>query len=440
MKVNFLWMLILPFVMLGGCTAKTSPALQTDPLTLAVFMHEAQLPSSALFKWVQAYNAKNPDVEIEIVNYYDYYQDPWEAMDKLKIEIIAGKGPDMINFASGWNYSPLDASSGMFTDLYPFMQNDESFDEDDFYYNVLGSFAVGDGLYVLVPSFIIKSFATVNSDLSALESMDVWQMVDAYDMLDDESILFPGETKKDVLAKICHGGMENYVDWGAGTCHFDSDSFKEVLLFANRFPLTLNIPDDYSAKAFFTEGRALLYPVHMDNVYVTAATRTLYGKTPTYIGFPFDAGNGNLAQMANIAIGISGVSKNKEEAWGFLASLLGSEFQDSVERGLPIRVSSLEQMLADALSAEYDASGEMVVKDRMLWYGEDPVNIYEISPEDAETLEAIIRKIEFNTSLDYALYTIMLEEADYLFNDGRDVEAVADIIQNRASLYVSEQK
>ncbi|MCM1119613.1 MAG: hypothetical protein NC543_09665 [bacterium] len=53
------------------------------------------------------------------------------------------------------------------------------------------------------------------------------------------------------------------------------------------------------------------------------------------------------------------------------------------------------------MSAEYDANGEKVVKDSVRFEG---------------------------------------EEAAYLFNEGRDADDVADIIQNRASVYISEKK
>ena len=42
--------------------------------------------------------------------------------------------------------------------------------------------------------------------------------------------------------------------------------------------------------------------------------------------------------------------------------------------------------------------------------------------------------------VDYGLYNILLEEVDYLFNDDRTVDDVADVIQNRASIYIGERK
>lgn len=438
MKKCILWILLTLCFLFIGCSGKQEVEVEAKTLTLAVFQSEAQLQGSDLLQWVNLYNENHAHVHIEIVNYLGNYSDLDEALNQIKIEINAGKGPDMINF--GAQYSPIDASCGMMTDLYTFMEKDALFEQGDFYYNILEAFEVGESLYVLVPDYRINSFATVNNELAGLERMDIKQLVDAYNALDDECILFPGETKMAVFGMLCYGSLENYVDWDKGLCSFNSDSFKEILRFANTFPLNLNISNDYSVKQIFAEGRALLYPVYINNVYGTTGIRMLYGETPMYIGYPIDIGYGSMAAINDIAIGISSTSKNKEEAWGFLRSLLDSEFQDNIKNGLPLRVSSLEQQLEEAMKTEYDVNGEKVAKDYLRFEGEEAIDIYEISAQDSETLKAIISKIEFNETVDYNLYNIMLEEADYLFNEGRDVEDVADMIQNRASIYISEKK
>ncbi|MDR2889687.1 MAG: extracellular solute-binding protein [Lachnospiraceae bacterium] len=434
---KFIFISLLILLLLGcsfaGCNPKPDQDPEVKTLTLAVFENNPRLS-----EWVSIYNKNHPEVSITLVNYFDKYSDSFEALKQLKIEIVAGKGPDLIDFSL--LYSPIDASSGMLVDLYPLMQNDARFNKQDFYYNILESLEVGDSLYVLAPTFGITSYATTNHELSGLERMDIEQLIEVYNQREDGTILFPGETKSDVLAKICYWGLGNYIDWGNGSCRFNSDSFKALLNFADQFPSTLNITADYSAMNFFTEGRAILYPVSFDNVYGTTLVRMLYGKTPTYIGYPLDSGNGNMAAIADIAIGISATSNNKDEAWDFLVSLLDRDFQDNTESGLPLRINSLKQQLADAMETAYDANGNMVVQEQLIFDGEDPVNIFEISEEDAETLELIISKVEFSATVDSALYSIVLEEADYLFNDDRAVDDVADIIQNRVSLYINENK
>lgn len=441
MKRYVLKVMLILCLGLTGCGAIPSAEMDAKTLTLAVFQSqyggETSSGSSNLLQWAERYHEEHPDVKIEIVNYLENYPDPYEAINQIKIEISAGNGPDMINFGS--LYSPLDASCGMMADLYPFMENDESFDKQDYYYNILQAFDAGNSLYVLVPGFGIDSYATVNRDLIGLDSMNIGQLVDAYNKLDDESILFPGETKRAVFGMICYGSLENYVDWDKGICSFNGDSFKEILNFANQFPSELNWENEDSAKTVFREGRALLYPVNVDNVFDITGTRMLFGGTPTYIGYPFDSGYGGMATIADLAVGISSTSKYKEEAWEFISSLLDSGFQDNI-KGLPVRVSSLEQRIANAMQAEYKENGEKVVKEVLRFDGEEPDYIYEMSAEDAETLRSVISNIEHNATVDRNLYNILLEEVDHIFIDGRSVDEVTDIIQNRASIYISESK
>ena len=201
MKRYVLKVMLILCLGLMGCSAIPSAEMEAKTLTLAVFQSqyggETSSGSSNLLQWAERYHEEHPDVKIEIVNYLENYPDPYEAINQIKIEISAGNGPDMINFGS--LYSPLDASCGMMVDLYPFMENDESFDKQDYYYNILQAFDAGNSLYVLVPGYRIDSYATVNRDLTGLDSMNIGQLVDAYNNLDDESILFPGETKRAVL-------------------------------------------------------------------------------------------------------------------------------------------------------------------------------------------------------------------------------------------------
>lgn len=103
-------------------------------------------------------------------------------------------------------------------------------------------------------------------------------------------------------------------------------------------------------------------------------------------------------------------------------------------------MSSLEQKLQDAEKPVHDADGEKAVQYRLYFEGEEPVEVSDISPGDAETLKALIRKIEHNNSVDSDLYNILLEEVDFLFYENRNVEEVAEVIQSRAGIYISEKK
>jgi ABC-type glycerol-3-phosphate transport system substrate-binding protein len=424
-------LLFFLILLLNACqSAPAEP--ETVTLDLAVLYDNKELA-----RFVSAYNTAHEDIQINIVNYNEEKIGFDEALNKLKIEIIGGRGPDLVNL--GTNYSPLDAAS-IFTNLYPIMENDPSFHKEDYYFNIMDSFAVGESLYVIVPKYSIDTFSTVNPALRGLGRYDMQKLAEVYESRPAGTILFPGETKLTVFAALCYGSMANYIDWDKGTCRFDSESFVAMLDFANQFPLQLVMANDYSPKEDFALHRAILFPAGIVDVFAVTQARILFGETPAFIGNPCDSGNGNVVQIGSIAIGISPNSLHKEEAWAFIKSFLDSEYQDNIKAALPIRVQSLEQALAEAMTVEYDENGEMVVKSQLRFEGEVADDIYQITEEDAEALRTIIRNIEANCALDDPLYSILMEEADYFFNNNKSAADVAAIIQSRAQVYISERK
>lgn len=102
----------------------------------------------------------------------------------------------------------------------------------------------------------------------------------------------------------------------------------------------------------------------------------------------------------------------------------------------------LEIRLKKACEIEYeeDASGQKVekVKDRIIFEGEEPIDIICINQQDAATLLEIIDNADTAYATDLNLYSIILEEVTGYFEDDREINSVIDIIQNRASIYVSE--
>jgi hypothetical protein len=100
----------------------------------------------------------------------------------------------------------------------------------------------------------------------------------------------------------------------------------------------------------------------------------------------------------------------------------------------------LEQALAAAQTLEYDENGEKIVKARLVVDGETADDIYQIPEEDAEALRTVIRSIEASSATDGHLYSILIEEADYFFNNNKSAAEVAAIIQSRAQIYISERK
>lgn len=397
--------------------------------------------SQDLKKQVEVYNQNHSEYVIEIKAYGDLAVEGTDAMNMIQMEIAAGEGPDIIDF--GYLYSPMIVGSGIVEDLSAYMDADEDFHEEDYFMNVIDAFSGNEKTYVISPQFSIRSFAGRKEDLGDTASWNMQEVVSYFDGNEQDRILFPGDSRKEVFGFLCMGSMGSFVNWTDGTCSFDDGAFKELLLFADQFPDQRIYDEDYSVLQQFQSGKALLYPVSITGVYETAKVRTIFGDVPVnYIGYPMSGSNGNIARMGNIVLGINKNSSHKEAAWEFVKSFLKKEYQSNIEGGLPLLKRELEIRLTKACQIEYEenASGEKAekVKDRIIFEGEEPIDIICINQQDAETLLEIVDNVDTAYATDLDLYTIILEEVSSYFEGGREINSVIGIIQNRASIYVSE--
>lgn len=214
--------------------------------------------------------------------------------------------------------------------------------------------------------------------------------------------------------------------------------------FSDLFPEKLNLSDDFSLLNTFAEGKALLLPTKVFNIYdICKAGRIMGDGKVTYIGYPAGDGSGALIDASSIVLAISATSDNKDAAWDFISSFLADEYQAEMELFLPISRNALNIQLDNAADIEYetDENGnkEAVVKEQILIEGSDPIPIYNITEDDRRNLLALIEDAEFNSSLDYQLYLILLEDVQSYFSGDKKAEEVCSIIQSRAEIYVGER-
>lgn len=394
-----------------------------------------------LRKQVETYNQNNSEYLIEIKTYGDQAVAGADAVNMIQMEIAAGEGPDIIDF--GYLYSPMAVGKGIVEDLSVYMEADEDFHEEDYFMNVIDALSGNEKTYVISPQFSIRSFAGRKEDLGDATSWNMQELMSYFEGNEQDRILFPGDSWKEVFGFLCMGSMGNFVNWTDGTCSFDDGAFKELLLFANQFPDQRIYDEDYSVLQQFQSGKALLYPVSITDVYETAKVRTIFGDAPVnYIGYPMSGSNGNIVRTGKIVLGINKNSSHKEAAWDVIKSFLEEEYQSNIEGGLPLLKKELEIRLNKACEIEYeeDASGRKVekVKDRIIFEGEEPIDIICIDQQDAATLLEIIDHVDTAYATDLDLYSIILEEVTGYFEDDREIDSVIEIIQNRASIYVSE--
>ena len=250
--------------LIGGCGVSQEQTKGAVTLVLVSFGDNA-----AIREQVAIFNENHTDYQIEIQQYSRYEQEEGDGIERLQREIVSGNGPDMINFGRG--YSVTDILGKYTEDLSPYLADLSAEEKEVYFTNILEAFSYQDKLYALPVSFTLHTYAGRSSVVGNRESWTIEELMSCYQEELEKSggslMLYPGETKKDVFGSILTGSVESFVDWEERTCSFDSSGFKKVMEFANQFPDTLDITEDFSPIQCYADGKALLYPLVLSSVF-----------------------------------------------------------------------------------------------------------------------------------------------------------------------------
>lgn len=395
--------------------------------------------SAILKRQVEQYNQTNTDYRIEIKR-YERSEDPKEdGVLLLQREIVSGEGPDLIDFGSG--YTASDIVGGYTEDLFLYLEDKE---RETYFENIVDAFSYREKLYALPLGFRLKSFVGTKQNLGNAGSWSIEEMLECYQKHQGERLLYPGAIKADVLGTILTGSMDYYIDWETGECHFEGKEFCEVLRFCNEFPERLEIEENFSVKQTFLEDKALLLPINIQSVYDICRVEYIFGEQEiNFIGFPVEGTSGTMVQPLGSVLAICQTSQHKEAAWEFIRQCLGDSCQSELPYGFPIRRSTLEEQLVQDQKIEYETDDnglqKPIVKEQVIFEGEEPLDLYCITAKQAEDLLVLIEQAEMSSQIDPKIYKVFFEEADYYFNGERNLEETASIIQSIVSIYVNEK-
>lgn len=434
MKKRRIILALLLFTLLcSACgTAENQEASEGTTLVLADFEN-----SSYLRQLAESYQETHGGITIEIKQYERSDQTEEDGVLLLQREIISGTGPDLINYGSGYTTSDI---VGVYTeDLLPRLTG-----QDAYYENILQAFTYQDSLYAVPLGFTLKSFAGAAERLEGRESWTIRELMACYESQRDERILYPGEQKIDVFGTLMSGSLEYYIDWETGVCSFDGEEFRAVMEFCNGFPDHLELADDFSTKQTYLDDKALLLPITIQDVFDICKAEYIFDdREITFIGFPVESGCGTMIEPSGPVLAVSGVSAHSEAAWDFIEWCLGEDAQGGLPSGFPVNRDALEARLTEAMEIEYETGSDgaqtPVVKDRIIFEGDDPEELCCVTPEQADCLRTLIETADFSSTTDMEIYNILLEEIAAYFDGQKTLDETADIIQSRVEIVVNEK-
>lgn len=389
----------------------------------------------------------------EYVDYNNYSENTWsDALASLNNDITSSNCPDMIDLSS-LNVAQL-AAKDVLEDLSPYLEKSSKLNRDDFVQNILDAYTY-DGKLLSVPSYF--SMQTVIGSADMVGTGNGWTLEQLIALANEypDAELFDRVSKQTILRAAMMFNEEAFINWETGECSFDTDGFKNILEFVNRFPDEVNYEQGMDSEAArIQNGEVLLSTAYIYDFNQLQMYNEIFQGDYNCVGFPTVDGQGGHALSANEAYAITTKSEKKDGAWEFLESILTEANNNRFYSGFPTLKSRLNEMAEKAVTPEYvtDQNGE-ILKDEN---GEPIISggTSSISYEDGwsytyrlttqEEVDKVLELMNVAKPVSYngddEISKIINEEAEAFFKGQKSVDEVASVIQNRVNIYVSETR
>lgn len=428
-----------------GVFSKVDPATIKDKeiLTLGVMWMDFDVR-----KRVVAFNKASDTYRIRVEEYsqYNTADDYTVGLSKLNTDIASGNAPDIMCVTGEM---PVESymSKGLFVDLKTFLDKDPDLKIEDYMPEVIEAFSQDGKWYQLVPSYYLYTVFGKASDVGEEPGITFEELQALRAKKGEDVQVFSERTKLSVLNDAIMMNSDEYINWETGECYFNTPQFIGLLEFANEFPSEIDYQELYNDPSYwekqetlFRDGKALLQPYTIsdfrDFLYCEDGT---FGEQITAVGFPVNEGTGN-AYMCNFGFAVSAKSKHQDVAWEFLRYYLTDEYQDSLEYGWPIKLSSLDKRMQKAQEKPYyeDENGNKVEYDETYYIGGVEIVLDTLTQEDCDRIVGFLKSADHVYNYDQNIISILEEECAAYFEGQKAVKEVADIIQSRIHIYVNE--
>ncbi len=440
-------------------TESGDASAEKELVTIAVFYLDDALKNA-----VVNFNKTSNKYRIEVKSYSEG-GDYQNAESKLNNDIISGNIPDILAL-NGSMLTDSYIAKGIFADIKEFINKDDGINEEDYLQNIFDAYSSGGKLYSIVPGFTICTVAVRQSDADGKTGWDMNEFIKFTDENPEENI-FSNMTKNSFMTYALDFSSGSYINRETGECSFNTDDFISLLNIANGFPQEL---ENSGGMVFFSSaeggggGRfsvsaeggpgggavrpqrkgldALLSSEYIGRfITVRELEKAVFAEPVTFIGFPSANGSGSSIS-ADMELSITSKAKNPDGAWEFCKYFLSDEYQDSLEYSFPVKLSALEKQMKEAMENPYYMDGGEKIEYENT-YRMDMTTEIEIGVNDeadSEKMMNLIKSVSEPIRNDTTLTNIIMEEADAFFNGQKTAGEAAEIIQNRVSTYVSENR
>lgn len=436
----------------GSASSNSTEKAEDIVLTVAMTGDSSQMEDA-----IKEFNALDNGYKVEIKRYgneFDPFDDTVdlspEYYAQLDFEIIQ----DIINsdeidivcnnsFFNECNYRILQNKEA-FVDLYSFMENDSKVNKTTLNNHILNVNEIDGKLYTLPTFYAVNTLVGDTQYVGSKENWTIDEFISHWNEMPDGTTIAGATAKENVYRSLLQFNLSSFIDYDNAEVHFDSSEFKGMLEFCNSFPSMVGEKGtyDYDAVSFVDS-------VIIDQIMSAQMFSEENGRT--FVGYPSSDGNGAYFTPYGICYSISAKSSPEEQkgAWEFIRTFVTEEWQIenvipfieasgnteahySTEIGLCVNNNAFDKIADGLINHEY-YSATFVDKD-IEYERHFP------TAEDIDRLKSYIDTINlWGTVVDDSLWEIIDEEIlSYLCGE-HSLDECVEFIQNRASIWISEQ-
>ena len=404
---------------------------------------------------ISKFNKEHDDIRLKAVNYekyYDYDEDSEKVNNtpsrQLKMDIVAGKAPDMIVSYDRSIISSL-AGKGVFADLYGLM--DDELGKDDIIENILKANEYDGKLLSLSPTFYIESYAC-KTKYCDKENWTFKDLKETYESLPDGMELCELDSNEAVL-QIVLPVLAECIDYSTNTCNFDTPELREMVEFCAQFPDTEEIIDwknasDEEMNDFMNEmenkvmeDKSLLSSVYLSEFRDYKRIKEVtFNDDITFVGVPSEDGCGGLINF-NQAFSILDSSDAKAECWEFVKEFFTEKaYEDSYY--FPTKKSEFDKAVENAMKKRTytDEDGVEHEIDDVEYINNKQIKLDPLNEEERDFIVNYVKSInKVAPDLSDEVMEMGEECLKYYFKGEKTLDETIELLQSKVSLYLSEQ-
>ncbi|MDE5772316.1 MAG: extracellular solute-binding protein [Ruminococcus sp.] len=395
----------------------------------------------------------------------------YEDIDNLKLDVLSGDAPDLFCYQET-SFMYRCANMGAFANLYDFMENNDGIKQDDILENVLQAYEYKGGLYGIPIGFSLSGILLANSDVIGREN-SYWNYEEFFSIAEnmpEGMYLSPRNShfshREGVFDELCVSGYGNWVNYDNYTCDFNNEEFIHLLNFCNT--VKINEPFDWEGMKNLSQdehdiitneddisvqNKKSLFGTYTDYIHdcndliYTSRQNGLYlNGNYTYLIEPSNDRTGKISIANDMCFSILSNTECPEGAWDFMNYVLSPHFQNNYLQ-LKWHFTTNKESYNHKINKTLDEFKQQVITplDPMEnnWGTPETEGITwinkPITDEDAEYITEFLSHFNKLYDSDEEAQNIIREECYKFMNGETTAEKCAETIQNRVSIYLSEQ-